>query len=221
MKDYRFLLVIMLFSLPLLGFRFDKYFDRVVAVEPASSQFSIVYVEGTSPGLSTKVRNHLENKIDSVAENPFLLYVSNSMVNESRKSDYYTKSKTSIQKRLSKLDDETLPMPDMLGDKQFIWDVMSNEDLSKYYQVDLHYYFTEAYLKDYVMKETSACYILNFLPAELSTVASKAIVTVNIYISDADPKKIAELKTALDQKVMFKNEGMFELKNLRCNIIEL
>lgn len=221
MSNPKYIFIMLLFALPLQGFRFGSYPDEFEVFPSLGGQFSIVYVEGSSPGLSMKVRNHLENKIDSIAENPFLLYVSNSMVNQSRKSDYYTKSKTSIQKRLSKLDDETLPLPDLKSDKRFIWETIANEDFSKFYQIDLHYYFTDNYIRDYILKESSSCSFLNFLPAEMSTVASKAIVTIHIYISGNDPKKLTELRTALNQKVMFKNDGMYELNNLRCNIVEL
>jgi hypothetical protein len=221
MKNQLFLFVLLLFTWPLQGFRFEQANTQNIEVPPINGRLSIVYVEGSSPGLSIKVRNHLEDKIDSIADNPFLLYVSNSMVDENRKSEYYTKSKSSIQKRLSKLDDETLPNPDLRGDKRFILDAIANEDFSKLTEVDLHYYFTESYLKESILKETAACSFLNFLPAEICTMSSKAIVTVNIYVSDNDPKKLAEIKASLKQKVMFKNDGMFELNNLRCNIVEL
>lgn len=221
MKNEKILPFLILLAILLQGFRFERYSDKVASIGAGSNRFSIVYIEGTSPGLSIKVRNHLESNVDSITANPFLLYVSNSMVSENRKSEYYTKSKTSVQKRLNKLDDETLPLPDLLKDKRFIWDAIANENFSEFSQVDLHYYFTKSYLKDYILKESASFNLLNFLPVEIATLASNALVTVNIYISDDDAEIINEVKKSLDQKVMFKNDGRFEMKNLKCNIVAL
>lgn len=195
----------------------------IVATHCMSAQntLSIVYIENSSPGLSEKLKGKLADEMESIAEQEFLLFISNSTGDPNRLSDYYTSNKGGVQRRLAILDSESNDQPIFVVDKKRIWSLLAEKDLKSISKVKLYMFFTADFLKSKLESETEINLMLGLFPRELSAAYGNAGVEVEIYFAESNPSISAKYSKSLESKVTFRNEGLYEQKGLTCKAVNL
>ena len=174
--------------------------------------FTIVYVDnskvdGTS-GLSSAMVDYISTSMDSISQNPFLLYISNNS------SPQYTKNPAAYKQVLNKLSEGSSSLPNCIEDKKLVWAILKREDVKKYAAINVYFFLTENYLKNTLMNETPG-YLLNFFPKELALISNldEQQINVNVYYS-AEPKS----KNPLTENEVKKAVHFYNINNYQSNI---
>ena len=76
--------------------------------------FKLFYIDNSKPGLSTEMVDFIYEKVDSIKDNPCLLYMSNS------DKPKFAKNATQVKEKLSVLTEQYSHFPDCIFDKKKI-----------------------------------------------------------------------------------------------------